>query len=108
MDNDTLLSSLSQYIAYWYTSKKGEKSIIYPINSVIREKANQIFSDRYQEANVIIDEKGKIYKISKEICCNSNTWSYIYYLYDMQKNYHLQKNAKNCFHIIFKQIMMKS
>ena len=94
MDNDKLLSSLSQHIAYWYTSVKGEKDIVFPINNVIKEKVNQLFRDRYHEANVIISEKGEIYKISKEICCESNMWSYVYYLDDMKKNYHLKKTCK--------------
>ena len=54
MDNEKLLSSLSKHIAYWYTSVKGEKEIIFPINNVIKEKANQLFMDRYYEADVII------------------------------------------------------
>ena len=94
MDNDKLLSSLSKHIAYWYTTVKGEKDIIFPINNVIKEKANQLFRDRYHEANIIISEKGEIYKISKEICCESNIWSYVYYLDDMKKNYRLKKTCK--------------
>ena len=76
MDNDKLLSSLSEHIAYWYTSVKGEKEIIFPINNVTKEKANQLFMDRYYEADVIIfvvsaregvtdaDEK-----VAKILCC---------------------------------------
>ncbi len=94
MDNDKLLSSLSEHIAYWYTSVKGEKEIIFPINNVIKEKANQLFMDRYYEADVIISEKGEVYKISKEICCQSNMWSYFYYLDDMKKNYRLKRICK--------------
>ena len=94
MDNDNILSSLSEHIAYWYTSIKGEKDIVFPINNAIREEANQIFRDRYHEANVIISEKGEIYKISKEISCQSNMWSYFYYLDDMKKNYRLKKICK--------------
>ena len=94
MDNDKLLSSLSKHIAYWYTSIKGEKDIVFPINNVIKEKANQLFRDRYHEANIIISENGEIYKISKEICCESNMWSYVYYLDDMKKNYRLKKICK--------------
>ena len=94
MDNEKLLSSLSKHIAYWYTSVKGEKEIIFPINNVIKEKANQLFMDRYYEADVIISEKGEIYKISKEISCQSNMWSYFYYLDDMKKNYRLKKICK--------------
>ncbi len=95
MDNKNLLSSLSQHIAYWYTTVKGEKDIIFPINNVIKEKANQIFRDRYYEADVIISENGDIYKISKEICCESNKWSYMFYLDDMKKNYRLKNICKN-------------
>ena len=94
MDNDNILSSLSEHIAYWYTSIKGEKDIVFPINNAIREEANQIFRDRYHEANVIISETGEIYKISKEISCQSNMWSYFYYLDDMKKNYRLKKICK--------------
>lgn len=94
MDNDKLLSSLSQHIAYWYTSIKGEKDIVFPINNVIKEKANQLFRDRYHDANIIISEKGEIYKISKEICCESDMWSYVYYLDDMKKNYRLKRICK--------------
>ena len=95
MDNKNLLSSLSQHIAYWYTTVKGEQDIIFPINNVIKEKANQIFRDRYYEADVIISENGDIYKISKEICCESNKWSYMFYLDDMKKNYRLKNICKN-------------
>ena len=94
MDNDNLLSSLSEHIAYWYTSVKGEKNIVFPINNVIKERANQIFRDRYSNANIIISEKGEIYKISKEICCERNTWSYVFYLDDMKKNYRIKKICK--------------
>ena len=94
MDNDKLLSSLSQHIAYWYISIKGEKDIVFPINNIIKDKANQLFRDRYHEANVIISAQGEIYKISKEICCESNIWSYAYYLDDMQKNYRLKNICK--------------
>ena len=94
MDNDNLLSSLSEHIAYWYTSVKGEKDIVFPINNVIKERANQIFRDRYSNANIIISEKGEIYKISKEICCERNTWSYVFYLDDMKKNYRIKKICK--------------
>ena len=94
MDNDNILSSLSEHIAYWYTSIKGEKDIVFPINNAIREEANQIFRDRYHEANVIISETGEIYKISKEISCQRNMWSYFYYLDDMKKNYRLKKICK--------------
>ena len=94
MNNDNILSSLSEHIAYWYTSIKGEKDIVFPINNAIREEANQIFRDRYHEANVIISEKGEIYKITKEISCQSNMWSYFYYLDDMKKNYRLKRICK--------------
>ena len=94
MDNDKLLSSLSKHIAYWYTTIKGEKDILFPINNVIKEKANQLFKDRYYDANIIVSENGEIYKISKEICCESNMWSYVYYLDDMKKNYRLKKICK--------------
>lgn len=94
MDNDKLLSSLSQHIAYWYITFKGEKDIVFPINNMIKERANQIFRDRYYEADVIISEKGEIYKISKEICYESEKWSYTFYLDDMKKNYHLKKICK--------------
>lgn len=94
MDNDKLLSSLSKHIAYWYTTIKGEKDILFPINNVIKEKANQLFKDRYHDANIIVSENGEIYKISKEICCESNMWSYVYYLDDMKKNYRLKKICK--------------
>ena len=94
MDNDNLLSSLSEHIAYWYTSVKGEKDIVFPINNIIKERANQIFRDRYSNANIIISEKGEIYKISKEICCERNTWSYVFYLDDMKKNYRIKKICK--------------
>ena len=94
MDNDNLLSSLSEHIAYWYTSVKGEKDIVFPINNVIKERANQIFRDRYSNANIIISEKGEIYRISKEICCERNTWSYVFYLDDMKKNYRIKKICK--------------
>ena len=94
MDNDKLLSSLSQHIAYWYTSIKGEKDVVFPINNVIKEKANQIFKNRYHEANVIIGAIGDIYKISLEVCCESNMWSYVYYLDDMKKNYRLKRICK--------------
>ena len=94
MDNDNLLSSLSEHIAYWYTSVKGEKDIVFPINNVIKERANQIFRDRYSNANIIISEKGEIYKISKEICCETKTWSYVFYLDDMKKNYRIKKICK--------------
>lgn len=95
MNHDNILSSLSEHIAYWYTSIKGEKDILFPINNAIRKEANQIFSDRYHEANVIISEKGEIYKISKEISCQSNMWSYFYYLDDMKKNYRLKRICKD-------------
>ena len=94
MDNDNLLSSLSEHIAYWYTSVKGEKDIVFPINNVIKERANQIFRDRYSNANIIISEKGEIYKISKEICWERNTWSYVIYLNEMKKNYRIKKICK--------------
>ena len=94
MDNDKLLSSLSEHIAYWYTSIKGEKDIVFPINNVIKERANQIFKNRYHEANIIIGENGDIYKISLEVCCESNVWSYVYYLDDMKKNYRLKRTCK--------------
>lgn len=94
MDNDKLLSSLSEHIAYWYTSIKGEKDVVFPINNVIKERANQIFKNRYHEANVIIGENGDIYKISLEVCCESNMWSYVYYLDDMKKNYRLKRICK--------------
>ena len=42
MDNDNLLSSLSEHIAYWYTSVKGKKDIVFPINNVIKERAINI------------------------------------------------------------------
>lgn len=94
MDNDKLLSSLSEHIAYWYISIKGEKDVVFPINNVIKERANQIFKNRYHEANVIIGENGDIYKISLEVCCESNMWSYVYYLDDMKKNYRLKRICK--------------
>lgn len=94
MDNDKLLSSLSEHIAYWYTNIKGEKDIVFPINNVIKERANQIFKNRYHEANIIISEHGDIYKISLEVCCESNMWSYVYYLDDMKKNYRLKRICK--------------
>lgn len=94
MDNDKLLSSLSEHIAYWYTSIKGEKDIVFPINNVIKESANQIFRNRYHDANTIISENGDIYKISVEVCCESNVWSYVYYLDDMKKNYRLKRICK--------------
>ena len=74
--------------------RKGEKDIVFPINNVIKERANQIFRDRYSNANIIISEKGEIYKISKEICCERNTWSYVFYLDDMKKNYRIKKICK--------------
>ena len=95
MDNDNLLSSLSEHIAYWYICIKGEKDIVFPINKTVKEKANQIFRNRYHEADVIISENGEIYKISKDICCQSNTWSYVYYLDDMKKNYRLKRICKD-------------
>lgn len=91
MNNDKLLSLLSQHIAYWYTSIKGEKDIIFPINNVIKESANQIFKNRYHEADTITSENGDIYKISLEVGCESNVWSYVYYLDDMKKNYRLKR-----------------
>lgn len=94
MDNDKLLSSLSEHIAYWYTSVKGEKDIVFPINNVIKEKANQLFKNKYHEANIIISEHGNMYKISLEVCCESNIWSYVYYLDDMKKNYRLKRICK--------------
>ena len=94
MDNDKLLSSLSKHIAYWYTSVKGEKDIIFPIDQVSKSRAEGLFKDRYHKADIIISEHGSIYKISKEICCESNTWSFTYYLDDMKKNYRLKKTCK--------------
>lgn len=95
MNNDKLLSSLSQHIAYWYVCVKGEKDIIFPVNNTTKEDANKIFRNRYQHADVIISEKGEIYKISKEVCCESDKWSYVYYLDDMKKNYRLKKICKD-------------
>ena len=65
MDNDKLLSSLSKHIAYWYTSVKGEKDIIFPIDQVSKSRAEGLFKDRYHKADIIISEHGSIYKISK-------------------------------------------
>ncbi len=93
MSNDKLLKSLSQHMAYWYTCVQEEKDIIFPVNKVIKEEANKLFRKRYQSADTIISETGNIYKIAKEICCESNKWSYTFYLDDMNKNYNLKKNC---------------
>ena len=94
MDNDKILLSMSKYIAYWYTLIKGEKDIVFPIDKINQIEANKIFKNRYNKADVIISENGHIYKISKEICCESNNWSYIYYLDRMEKNYHIKKKCQ--------------
>lgn len=98
MSNEKLLSSLSKHMAYWYTCIQGEKDIIFPVNKAIKEEANKLFRKRYQKADIIISENGNIYKISKEICCESNKWSCVYYLDDMKKNYHLKKICSTLLH----------
>lgn len=95
MNSDNLLSSLSEYIAYWYTSTQDEKYIIFPIKQSIKEKAAQLFEKRYQDADIIISGQGQLYKISKEISCQRNVWSYIFYLDDIKENYRLRRICKN-------------
>ncbi len=95
MNIDNLLTSLSKHMAYWYTCKKGKKHIVFPVDKKNKEGASQLFQDKYQNADVIISEKGEIYCISKEIFCEKDVWSYTYYLKDVQKNYHLKKKCLN-------------
>lgn len=96
MNNDQVLTSMSKFIAFWYTKNQNKKEIVYPHDKTKIKQITKILNKDTFKANIIISDN-KVYAISKEISCELQNWSYIYYLDEVTNN---RRTKKSCEEIL--------
>jgi len=96
MNNDQVLTSMCEFIAFWYTKNQDKQEIVYPHDKTKIKQITKILNKDTFQANIIISDN-KVYSISKEISCELQNWSYIYYLDEVTNN---RRTKKACEEIL--------